>query len=535
MDGEQSDMSAGERLSRIVAVSDAALGHLGVEDLITELLERVRELLEVDTAAVLLLDRATNELVATAARGLEEEVRQGVRIPVGAGFAGRIAHERKSIVIADVDHADIRNPILRETGIRSLLGAPLVVNGDFIGVIHVGTLVPRLFDDHDVELLELVAERAARAISARRSNVEAAAAAALQRSLIPGRLPSVSGLELAGRYLPGEEGGVGGDWYDVFELPTGEVSFVIGDVVGRGLAAAVVMGRLRSALRAYALDSLDPADVLRRLDRKLQHFEAGQMTTVLYGVLSRSFDSMQLSIAGHLRPVLLLPSGVRGPIDAHVDPPLGIAPGVVRTTTTIAFPPGTLLAAFTDGLVERRGESLERALEKLTDALVASSAEQTCRSALGSMLSTSEPSDDVALIVVRREDGAQQPLRLRVPAQPKSLVAVRTTLRRWLSQAGVGEERSLDVLLAAGEVTANVVEHAYGPAGGDMVVVAALAEPHVLVVTVSDSGRWRPSRGQNRGRGMGIVEQCADEVVIDQSIAGTVTRLRFDLGQTATP
>jgi signal transduction histidine kinase len=150
-----------ERLRRLQAVTDAALAHLSVDELLTELLDRIGSALEADTCAFLLLDSDRNELVARAAKGIEEEVERGVRVPVGKGFAGRIAAERRTVVLDDVDHADVLNPLLRERGIKSLLGAPLIARGRVMGVVHVGTLTPRLFTEEDAELLQLVAERAA--------------------------------------------------------------------------------------------------------------------------------------------------------------------------------------------------------------------------------------------------------------------------------------------------------------------------------------------------------------------------------------
>ncbi|HZA17271.1 MAG TPA: GAF domain-containing protein, partial [Pseudonocardiaceae bacterium] len=238
------------QLRRIESVTDAALAHLDVEDLLGELLDRVRELLAVDTAAVLLLDSSGQQLVVTAARGIEAAVRQGVHVPVGKGFAGRIAAEKQPVIIEKVDHTNVLNPILRERGLYSLLGVPLLISGTVTGVLHVGTLTPRRFTDNDVKLLQIVADRVAFATQSRRAEVERTAAAVLQRSLLPAQLPVVPGLELAARYVPAESGGVGGDWYDVFTLPSGWLCLVIGDVVGRGLGAADVMGRLRSALRA---------------------------------------------------------------------------------------------------------------------------------------------------------------------------------------------------------------------------------------------------------------------------------------------
>ena len=211
--GEPSDTPAADdhRLRPIESVTDAALAHLDVEDLLGELLDRVRELLEVDTASVLLLDSSSQQLVATAARGIEAVVRQGIRIPMGKGFAGRVAAEKGPVIIARVDHTNVLYPFFREYGICSLLGVPLLINGTVIGVLHVGTLAPRRFSDDDVTLLQIVADRIALATQSRRAEMERAAAAVLQRSLLPARLPVVPGLELAARYVPAENGGVSGD------------------------------------------------------------------------------------------------------------------------------------------------------------------------------------------------------------------------------------------------------------------------------------------------------------------------------------
>ena len=154
-------------LAALQRVTDAALAHLSEDDLLTELLRRIAEILDSDTAAVLLLEPNGEYLRARAAKGIEEEVEQGVRIPVGAGFAGRVAADRRAIFIEDVEQADIFNPILREKGIRSLLGVPLLIEGRVIGVMHVGSLTPRHFTDDERDLLQLAADRAALAIEQR--------------------------------------------------------------------------------------------------------------------------------------------------------------------------------------------------------------------------------------------------------------------------------------------------------------------------------------------------------------------------------
>jgi GAF domain-containing protein len=158
------DSQHADRLLRLQALTDAALAHLELDALLATILARTREILGVDTVAVLLLDERTNELVARAAVGIEEEVESGVRVRVGKGFAGRIAATKQPVILEDVDHADVVNPVLREKGIRSMLGVPLVVETQVLGVLHVGTLEPRLFDQGDVELLQLAADRAAIAI-----------------------------------------------------------------------------------------------------------------------------------------------------------------------------------------------------------------------------------------------------------------------------------------------------------------------------------------------------------------------------------
>src|SRR5947209_5875311 len=273
MPGEPGNAPSGadERLRRIESMTDAAVAHVDVEALLAELLDRVRDLLGVETATVLLLDPASQELVVTVALGLEATVRQGIRIPLGKGFAGRVAAEQQPLIIEQIDQTNVLYPLLAEHGTCSLLGVPLLSSGTVIGVVHVGTLVPHRFSDDDVRLLQIAAERIVFATQSRRTELERAAAAVFQRSLLPARLPVVPGLELAAHYIPAGRGGVGGDWYDVFTLPSGWLCIVIGDVVGRGLMAADVMGRLRNALRSYALLGGDPAEILGRLDQQVQH------------------------------------------------------------------------------------------------------------------------------------------------------------------------------------------------------------------------------------------------------------------------
>ncbi|HEX7746782.1 MAG TPA: GAF domain-containing SpoIIE family protein phosphatase [Micromonosporaceae bacterium] len=402
--GSESD----DRLRRIEAVMDATLSMLDVEDLLDELLDRVRDVVRVDTAAILLLDKHAQQLVATAAKGLEEEVRQGFRISVGRGFAGRIARDKQPVMLDNVTAADVVNPILLDKGIRSLLGVPMFAGGEVIGVLHVGCRNPHQFTEDDVRLLQLAADRASLASQTRASSMDRTAALALQRSLLPTHLPDAPGVDMAARYVPGHGAGVGGDWYDVFTLPSGWLGVVIGDVSGHGLRSAVVMGRLRSALRAYALVCDDPASALTLLDRKIRHFEAGNLATVLYAMISPDRATIEISLAGHLQPVLAAPGQAAGTLHVPVDLPLGIGPRQpARRRTQVAFPSEAVLICYTDGLVERRGEVIDVGIERLCAAVEPGPAETVCARIM-TALAAEQPTDDIALLTIARAGQVQQ-------------------------------------------------------------------------------------------------------------------------------
>lgn len=407
---------AEERLRGVQSITDRALSELDSQALLDELVERVRETLQADTAAVLLLDHPASHLVATAASGLEEEVQQGVRIHIGTGFAGRIAAQGSPVVLDEVDHTKVVNPILLGKGIRSLMGAPLVVNGAVIGVLHVGTLKPRLFTSGDVDLLQLAADRAALAVQALQAQLDRAAASALQRSLLPSDLPSVPGLSMAARYVPGT-GNVGGDWYDVFMLPSGELCAVIGDVAGSGLRAAAIMGRVRSALRAYALESSDPAEIVTRLERKLRYFEPDAMVTLLCAVISRSLDRIRISSAGHLPPVLARPGQPSATAAIVSDILIGVPDMRARHVSRVDFPEGATLCLYTDGLVERRDRPIDQGISKLCANVPVGDPEAACAHVMAAMADGSPHADDVALLVIRREPTPDSDL---APSEPGS-------------------------------------------------------------------------------------------------------------------
>jgi serine phosphatase RsbU (regulator of sigma subunit) len=396
------DAPAEMRLRVLKAVTDSTLMELDLEKLHDVLLWRVRELFEVDTVTVLLVDSSREQLLAKASAGLDEEVYQGVRVRIGTGFAGRVAQLREPVHIERVDESTVVNPLLWERGLRALLGVPMVAQGELVGVMHVGTTLARQFTEDEIELLQLVADRIAVAAYLQRSRAEQSAAAMLVESLLPARLPATDGWELAARYVAGADSGVGGDWYDVFPLPGDRIGLVIGDVVGSGLPAATVMGRLRSALRAYALEFSDPAEVLGKLDRKASHFEHSTMATVAYAVIETKTHRMDIALAGHLPPIIALPDGETTFVTGPLGPPIGYNLAVTgRRGTILEVPPGALVAFYTDGLVERRGTDIDERLERLRATVHPSRPETVCARIMATMVGGRPATDDIALVVVR--------------------------------------------------------------------------------------------------------------------------------------
>jgi serine phosphatase RsbU (regulator of sigma subunit)/anti-sigma regulatory factor (Ser/Thr protein kinase) len=514
-------------LAPLQYVTDAALAHLALKDLLAELLERITEVLHSDTAAFLLLDEDAQMLHARAAKGIEEEVEQGVRIPVGRGFAGRVAAERRAIVIPDVDRADVLNPILREKGIRSLLGVPLLVEGRVIGVLHVGTLTPRDFTPADRDLLQLAADRAALAIDHAELYEQRRLAEALQRTLLPQQLAVFPGLEVAARYLPAAHGtSLGGDWYDLFPIGRGRLGIAVGDVVGRGLPAASLMAQLRTTLRAYAFDGHPPAEVVDRLNRMLVYLRPATMTTASYLTLDPEREALRVVSAGHPQPLVIGPDGSASFLPVQTDVALGVTRAARYREQPFDLEPGSTIVLYTDGVVEVRGEALDEGLERLRRLAERGheSVEALCDAIIDEMVADGRPADDVALLAVRLV-----PLGDRIvtswPAEADVLASLRHLLRRWLRHHGANDDEIYDITVACQEACANAVEHAYAP-GEKAFEVEATRTGRDIEIAIRDHGQWRRARGTHRGRGMPMMEALMDSVHVQHTADGTVVVLR---------
>jgi anti-sigma regulatory factor (Ser/Thr protein kinase)/putative methionine-R-sulfoxide reductase with GAF domain len=516
------------QLSDLQAVTDAALSYLPLEQLLNELLARATDILDVDTAAILLIDDDRRTLVARAAKGLEEEVEAVARVPLGRGFAGRVAVERRPVHIPDVAHADIYNPILRDKGLKSLLGVPLIAEGEVTGVLHVGALGDRQFTEEDADLLQRTADRAALAIHSRLAERERGLAEELQRSLLPQSLPSFPGMRIAARYSPAASALLGGDWYDAFVTRSGTLCMAIGDVVGRGFRAAAVMAQLRSALRAYALDERPPLELVERLNTLLRQLEPGRTATLVYLVLDPRSSEMELVAAANAPPVVVDPSGEGRLLQMPAAPPLGAvnSPGYGAVETELV--PGSRLLLYTDGLIERPGESLDAGLERLlaTTSGRDGTVDSFAQHAFDELLPEEGSADDAALIAIETEV-LPDPMVVTLPAERDSAPLFRRLLSRWLIDRGASQWDLDAVLLAAAEACSNAIEHAYPPDRRAFDVEVSGGQD--ITVMVRDYGTWRPPRGKNRGRGIKMMEALVDSVEIERGDAGTTVKIQHHL------
>jgi hypothetical protein len=300
--------------------------------------------------------------------------------------------------------------------LKGWLGAPLVSrNGSNLGLIRLSSKLDGSFTENDEAILVQLAQLSSVAIeNARLYERQRRIAETLQRSLLPRRLPTIDHVAIAARYVPGAAGAqVGGDWYDVIELPGGNVGLALGDVVGRGIGAASVMGQLRTGLRAYAIEGGSPGVVLDNLDLLIDRLGIEPMTTVLYMVYQPTTHELQYSIAGHLPPLLIMPDGVPEYLQDGRSLPLGVAPGDPHPVASTTIEPGTVILLYTDGLVERRDASIDDRLEELKAVAESGSSEPgvLCDRILGAMASETA-ADDIALIALKSQPATDRAERV---------------------------------------------------------------------------------------------------------------------------
>ncbi|HEX8102225.1 MAG TPA: ATP-binding SpoIIE family protein phosphatase, partial [Solirubrobacteraceae bacterium] len=407
-----------------------------------------------------------------------------------------------------------------------------------IGTLTLVRVPGPAYAEGEVELASELARRAALAVdNAARYASERETALVLQRSMLPELQPRARGLLVASRYLPGASGvDVGGDWYDLIPLSDpSRHGLVVGDVAGRGVAAAAVMGQLRAVVRAYALEGHPPARLLTQLDRFVDAQGMTPFVTCLYAIVDEREHTLTVSSAGHLPPLVLDGDGARL-LPVAPGPPLGTRYGGYRDETFELAPDATVLL-YTDGLVEERSRSITEGLERLRQAARhwRSSPEALCDGVLGELGRLGHQEDDTALLAVNlagREPAPAPPVRssIEVPAQDTSAAAARRWLERALDGAG-GEELVATAALLTTELVANAVRHG----GGRWLEVALALDDAAVRVEVADAGAGAPrpqappDPGVDSGRGLMIVEALAQRWGYEPDASGRGKRVWFEL------
>jgi serine phosphatase RsbU (regulator of sigma subunit)/anti-sigma regulatory factor (Ser/Thr protein kinase) len=528
-DARADAVAAAKRVRDLQWITDAALPHVGLQDMLDQLLDRIVQVFAADQGAILLRDDDGSRLELHAALGVAPHLERDHYRAIAGRLAGRLASSRRPVTMERGETTGAVEALLASADMQSVLGVPLILDGQLLGVLYVGTRTRSPFSEGDAALLQLVGDRVALAVGrAHLFEQERHIAETLQRSLLPEQLPQIPGLGVAVRYLPAGSGmEVGGDWFDMFELGDGRVVLAMGDVVGRGVRAAALMGKLRTALEAYAFDGRSPEEVVQRLHALMERQHRAEMATLLYVAIDPDRESAELASAGHMPLLIRGPNGETRFAGRTASPPLGALPFVRFDAMRVDIEQGSTLILFTDGLVEVRGTSIELRLDELRRTVETSpkDPEVLCDAVLERMLGHQEPQDDVALLVLSVSLLPALGFMLDLPAEPEALSSVRQSLDRWLTEAGTSRRDVHAIKVACGEACANAIEHAYRPGDAAFRIEASRRDSDVLI-TVRDFGEWRAPRGTDRGRGLPLMEALMDSVSVDPSSDGTTVRLR---------
>ncbi|BBZ17846.1 histidine kinase [Mycolicibacterium gadium] len=383
----------------------------------------------------------------------------------------------------------------------------------------------RPFTSEDHTLLTVLAGRLGQGLQrVHQLDQQRETALALQHAILG---PDVSG-GFAVRYQPATRPlHVGGDWYDVVDLDDGRVALIVGDCVGHGLAAATVMGQLRSACRALLLEQSSPSAALTALDRFAARLEGARCTTAFCAVLNPDSGEVVYSSAGHPPPILVMADRSTQLLDGAAATPLGLRYDHSRPEARATMPARSTLLLYTDGLIERRRESLDLGIRRATD-LVKDNRDTALEGLADEIMSRLAPGDgyqdDVAVLLYRQPAS----LEIDIAADVGELASTRATLRGWLIRAGVDAEQTLDVLIAVGEAVANSIEHGHREQRDGTVRLRATALADRLHLTVVDTGSWRPPQADPtsfRGRGIMLMRALMQDVTIEPSDGGTTVRM----------
>jgi serine phosphatase RsbU (regulator of sigma subunit)/anti-sigma regulatory factor (Ser/Thr protein kinase) len=525
---EQLLRSRAERMQTMTAALSNALTRSDVAEVVVE---EIGDGLAADRALFFVVDRERGALRSLAVREeLETDASGPVEVVLDADSpASRAAARRTTIhgAVSDLREQHFDFPVAESwmADAASALFLPLVAGRHTNGLLALAWSEPRLVTEDERRYVETLAGQAALALDrASHFESERTIAETLQRSVLPVSLPRVEGVQLAARYLPGTaELAVGGDWFDAVKLPDGRLGLVVGDAVGKGVGAAASMGQLRNALRAFAVERLKPSSALARLNRLAEDTLETPFATVLYAVVDPAKHVCRYSSAGHPPPAVVYPDDRVVLLEGGRGLPLGAGADAKYRQGVADLPAGSVVLLYSDGLVEKRGHSLDEGFEKLVETLgdAPREPERLLEHVLEHMVGGEERGDDIALLAARVLTVAPQPLELSLSPHTGSLDIVRDALRVWLDSAGVQRPDADDVLLATWEACANAIEHAVDPIA-DLVKVQASLENSSVRVVVEDSGGWAPD-AQRPGRGLGLrlMHALMTDVEVDTRDEGT--------------
>jgi PAS domain S-box-containing protein len=422
--------------------------------------------------------------------------------------------------------------LLRQLAPRSHIAVPVDVSGES-GALLLGVSNPErpLYTQEDFALAQEIAARTSVLFAgARVREDEHAIGVRLQQALLPESLLEHPAIQVAARYQTGSDLlYVGGDWYDTLELADDQVGVAVGDVVGHGLDAAAAMSRLRIALAALAPESDDAGNLLERLAEFASGANGVEFATAVCGFLDPASGAFRYASAGHPPILVVSPGGHTRWLDAGRSVPLGaVAAGAARPHATEQLASGDLLILYSDGLVERRAETITTGLSRLEEVaheLVDLPVEEVCGKLLERMTTYPRTDDDAVVLCLRYSPVTPESFERRIPATASQLALARAAVRSWLTGRRDSDSVQQRLLLAMGEALTNVVEHAYiGERGAMELSITSI--PDGLEVVVEDHGRWREWPGDaDRGRGLGVIGALSVELDRHTDAAGT--RLRF--------
>ena len=524
------------RTERIQLMTEALAGSLTQQDVAEVVVDALVHGAGADGAAlsILLEDRQVQKKLAW--RGYVPEAQETwLEIPLGAPTPGNRALTTRRIVFyetLDALAADFPDAAhrMRLTGHESFLFVPLVAAGRTNGLVVTSFAEPVSIADEDRAFIETLASLAAQGLDRGRTfESERTIAETLQRSVLPASLPDVPNVQLAARYLPGtDEVDVGGDWFDAVRLPTGRLGLAVGDVVGKGVASAATMAQLRNALRAFALDQMKPSSTISRLNRLTEELSESAFATVVYAVLDPDTGICRFTSAGHPPPLVVDPDGRARYVEGGRGLPLGTGAKTRYRQATVELQVGSTVILYTDGLVERRSESIDEGLKRLRVAAESARGDpqSLVEHVIAALVGDAGRRDDIAVLAVRLLAVAPKPLQLDLPSRPRSLDLVRDALRVWLEPAPVSPTEAHDIVLATWEACANAVEHPARPGEPATFSVRAELENSTLLVTVTDTGRWLDGEERpDRGLGLRLIRSVMSSVEVDAGEAGTRVRL----------